>query len=328
MDLEPVRILIVGCGELGSRHLQAVASLSSIAEVVVVDPKPEGLQLGQRRLEDLPDRSRRMTFRWFPDLEKVQGPFDLCIVATQAKGRCPLVRQAAETTGCQSFLLEKIVAQSIREYEDLLQFSREKNLNVWVNCKTRAYPIVKRIKKKLDPKEPILFNVLGGNHGLANNGIHEADLFVFLDACESIESRGIYIDPVLYPSKRGPQVFDLSGTMLGVTSKGSQFILSYAGSHASPDHLSIVAKNYRCVIDHMYRWGYESEKGGPWQPLSFEGNLMVSAMTKTFANDILAKRRCDLPTLAECYAAHRFILGALQPHFHKLSGARDYCPVT
>ena len=47
------RILIVGCGELGTRHLQAVASLNEVVEIEVVDPRPEGLELGgqSRRYE-------------------------------------------------------------------------------------------------------------------------------------------------------------------------------------------------------------------------------------------------------------------------------------
>ena len=39
------RILIVGCGQLGGRHLQAVASLPSVREIDVVDPRPEGLEM-------------------------------------------------------------------------------------------------------------------------------------------------------------------------------------------------------------------------------------------------------------------------------------------
>ncbi len=56
---------------------------------------------------------------------------------------------------------------------------------------------------------------------------------------------------------------------------------------------------------------------------------MVSQMTKAFVTDILKNSRCQLPTLEECWPAHRFILGALQPHFSRLLGKDlDYCPVT
>lgn len=323
-------IMIVGCGELGSRHLQAVATLPLIETITVVDPRPDAIERGQKRLKDVPGLSDQTTFQWFSSLEKIKDRrCDLCIVATQAKGRCHVVRQVAEVSECRSFLLEKIVAESVREYEDLMRFSQEHSLSVWVNCKTRAYPITKRIKEKLNPSEPILFNVLAGNHGLANNGIHEADLFAFFDECKSIEGRGCSIDPVLQPSKRGAHLFDLSGTLLGVTEKGSQLTLSFAGDHEGPDHISVVTKSYRSIVDHMCRWACESDRGGPWKAVPFEGNLMVSNMTKVFAMDILTTGRCELPTLEACYPAHRFILSELQPHFEKLLKKNlGYCPVT
>ncbi len=325
------RVLIVGCGELGSRHLQAVASLPQVREIEVVDPRPEALQLGRERLAETPDRHLSTIFRWLSSLEEASKGGDLCIVATQADVRCQLVHQVVKTLGYSSFLLEKLVAQSVREYESLLEFSKEKRLSVWVNCKGRAHPSHKRVKAHLDPAEPIIFSVVGGNHGLANNGVHAADLFAFYDRTGRIESAGSRIDPVLHSSKRGSSVFDLSGTLHGYTEKGSHFTLSFATDHDGPAHFSIISRRYRAVIDDMMKWFYEStvDSGWSWRAVPFEANLMVSNMTKAFAADILGSGRCELPTLEECFPAHRFILSELQPHFNKLLGTEgDRCPVT
>ncbi len=46
-------VLIVGCGELGSRHLQAIASSRLVQEIEVIDPRPEALELGKRRLQQI-----------------------------------------------------------------------------------------------------------------------------------------------------------------------------------------------------------------------------------------------------------------------------------
>lgn len=330
-SMRDYRVLIVGCGQLGSRHLQAVASLPSVKEIEVVDPRPEALEIARRLLTEIPERQFPVSFRWISSVKEATKGGDLCIVATQAKGRGQVVQEVAEVLAYRSFLLEKIVTESVSEYENLLEFSKRKNLSVWINCKTRAYPISKWIKKRLKASEPILFNVLGGNHGLANNGIHEADLFVFFDGGNRLEGKGIHIDPILHSSKRGSHVFDLSGTMLGVTERGSQFTLSFANDHVGPDHISVVTKSYRCIVDHMHRWAFESdmELGGAWKMVPFEGNLMVSQMTKTFAIDILTKGSCELPTLEDCFPSHRFILGELQPHFNRLlKENNNYCPVT
>jgi predicted dehydrogenase len=331
MKKDGYRVLIVGCGDIGSRHLQAVASLPQVCEVEVVEPRPKGLQLGQERLAEIPDCQPSITFRWLSSLEEASKGGDLCIVATQADVRCQLVDQVVETLGYSSFILEKLVAQSVREYENLLAFSKAKRLSVWVNCKARAHASHKRVKAHLDPHEPIIFSTIGGNHGLVNNGVHAADLFVFYDGMDQIEGGGAYIDPILHTSKRGTGVFDLSGTLHGYTAKGSHLDISFAGYHGGPAHFSVVSPRYRAVIDDQMKCFYEStmETGWSWRQVPFEANLMISHMTRRFAADILRSGQCELPTLQECFPAHRFILSELQPHFNKLLNHQsDRCPAT
>ena len=325
------RVLIVGCGQLGSRHLQAIATLPQVHEVEVVDPLPAALELGRSRLAEVATRNPSTVYRWLSSLEDASHDGDLCIVATQADVRCQLVKQVADSLGYSRFLLEKLVAQSVRDYEDLMRFAVERTLSVWVNCKTRLHPSHKRVKAHLDPAEPITFSVIGGNHGLINNGIHVADLFAFYDGARHIDSAGSRIDPLLHPSKRGNGMFDLSGSLHGYSEKGSRFMLSFAASHDGPMHYTILSPRYRAIVDDRMKWIHESsaDSGWSWQAVPFEANLMVSQMTKTFAVDILSSGQCGLPSLEECYPAHRFMLGELLSHFNRLLGREsDRCPAT
>lgn len=325
------RVLVVGCGQLGSRHLQAVASLPTVTQIDIVEPNLKAIETAKRFLSEVSPLPHHIRFNWHQDLQEASREGDLCILATQARNRFELLEQIATRLAYPSFLIEKIVAQSVKEYKDMLGLAKLQNLSIWVNCKTRAYPIHKRIKKFLDPQSPIIFTSVGGNHGLANNGVHTADIFMFHDGCNAIRSTGVYIDPILHPSKRGSEILDLSGTLQGVTPKGSQFSISFAKDHALSEQITIVSKDYRCIVDHMQRWALESspETKWLWKPVPFEGNLMVSEMTKAFASDILNHGRCDLPTLEDCFLPHAFILETLQPHFNKLMGKDlNYCPVT
>ena len=325
------RVLIVGCGQLGSRHLQAVARLPEVKVIEVVDPRPAALELGRERLSEISERSPSTTVRWLSSLQEATAGGDLCVDATLARGRCQRVREVAEGLGYQAFLLEKVVSQSVREMENLAEFFREKGLRAWVNCKGRAHRFHLRAKKRVDPSDPVIFTVVGGNHGLATNGIHAADLFMFYDGTRSIESAGSRIDPVLHPSKRGADVFDLSGTLNGYTEKGSLFSLTYAPDHQYYEHFSIATRRYRCFVDQLKGWAIESDanSGWAWREVPFDGPILVSEMTTVFAADILASGGCDLPTLPEALVAHRYVLNELQPHFNRLMDRDlDSCPVT
>ena len=100
----------------------------------------------------------------------------------------------------------------------------------------------------------------------------------------------------------------------------------------SRPQLQRVQSNYTSGIYRLQvRWAVESDaaSGWAWRPAPFEGNLLVSEMTKIFATDILVSGRCELPTLEESLVAHRFVLGELQPHFSRLLEQEvERCPVT
>lgn len=325
------RVLLVGCGELGSRHLQAIASLKDVAEIHVVDPSDKALELGQKRVNEVPDLNKKIVFSWSKSLDERFAGGDLCLVITQAKGRAALIRQVAEKFGYRNFLIEKIVTQSMSEYLDLLTSVKNNDLKVWVNCKARTYSIHKYIKSKLKPAEPFIFTRVGGNLGLATNGIHGVDLFVYFADTKKIISTGENIDEILHSSKRGSDLFELSGTLNGVSTKGSQMIISFISKHLSPDIFTIISPRYRFIVDHFRKVAYESKADSKWswEQITIDENWLVSHMSKKFASDILNQGNCELPLLRDCLPAHEFILGRLLPHFNRLLGKQNnFCPVT
>lgn len=324
------RVLIVGCGEIGSRHLQAIASLPIVSSVEIVDPNPQSLELGKARLLEIPDLNTDIEFKWLDTIDKATVNGDLCIVCTKTDIRPHILHQVSTQLGYFHFLVEKMVAQSISEYESILDLCQKRDIQIWVNCKTRAYPFHKRAKLKVK-NEPITLSVHGSNNGLATNGIHAVDLFLFYDGSSKINSAGSNIDPTLHKSKRGTGFFDLSGTIHGFTDKGSQLMISYSQLSEPYEHITFSSNNYRCVVDHMNHWAVEStpDLNWDWQAAKCDENLMISNMTKHFASSIITSNTCDLPDLEQSFPSHRFILDELLPHFTSLMG-HDIrkCPIT
>ena len=325
------RILIVGCGELGSRHLQAVSALTGVDEIEVVEPRPGALQKGKERVQQVSDRNGAIEYRWLNSLSEATRGGDLCVVATQADVRCQIVREIVEKLNYSRFLIEKLVAQSIDDYEVLSEFVGRSGIDVWVNCKTRAHESHKRVKQHLDPGEPIMLTALGGNQGLANNGIHAADLFAFYDNANQINTDRSGVDFQLHTSRKRKGVYDLSGTLMGRSEKGSQLFLSFTSDENVPNYFSVFSSRYRAIVDDMTRTFYESTLDSEWQwsSIPIEENMLVSSLTRRFVRDILQQNTCELPTLTQCYPAHKFILEELQPHFKRLLNLSDNrCPIT
>jgi len=305
--------------------------MPEVTNIQVVDQSPEALSLGRQRVEEIGDRRSSAHIDWFSSIEEASSGGDLCIVATQAGGRCQLVRDVVDQLKYRSFLLEKMVGQSVWEIEDLSHFAQESGIGVWVNTQARAFAFHQRAKGMLDPDEPVSLNFVGGNNGLVTTGIHLADLFAFYDGSGYIKGGDHRIDPILHRSKRGNQLFDLSGTLLGFTDKGSTMTVSYSPNHQNYEHVSISGSGYRCIVDHLQQWAFESypESGWLWQPAEYESEILVSETSRVYAGEILTEGSCSLPTLEESLPAHRFILGELKPHFSRLLNKEiDLCPVT
>lgn len=329
--MQSKRILIVGCGDLGSRHLQAICAMPQVTEVEVIEPSAEGLDLGRKRVDEVKDRNPKITYRWLRSFDEASRGGDLCIVATLADVRCQVTHDVVNQLEYSSFLLEKMVAQSIGDYERLIQFSEKMGLSIWVNCQMRAHDAFKRAKEKINSELPFVFSVTGGNHGLATNGIHAADLFVFYAGTDAIEEVAKNVDMVLHPSKRGGHFFDLSGTLYGVTDKGSNFMLALRAGHNGPMCYSLFSSEYRSIVEDTTRTHYESsqDSGWSWQQIPLSDDMNVSAMTRVFTADVLTRGRSEWPSLKACFPAHSFILKSLMPHFQKLmKSEQEKCPVT
>lgn len=309
--------------------------MESVAEVEVVDPSSDSLALGQKRLRELGDRNPKIEYRWIRSLAEASHGGDACILAVCADTRLPLFEETILRLGYKKFILEKIVAQKVGDYERMLHWEEKNGASVWVNCLWRTYENHQRIKSRLIQGEPFSVSVTGGNRGLATLGIHAADLFSFYEGGSEIRRVSASVEPVLMRTKRKNH-FDFSGTLQGKTSSGGRFFLSFLPegeelNNAAPLQIVLNAPGYRAMADDIEGSCWESvrEKGWRWEKVDYTKDIYVSSTTRTFLNDIFSNHRCALPTLRESFPAHRFILESLLPELQKQTGREwTHCPVT
>lgn len=320
-------VLIVGCGELGSRFLQAVAQLPFVDMIEVVDPSPEAREVAAQRLAEVAGEEGARHVRWASDIEEVNSGGDVAIIATHADGRPEILRRVL-AQGYSRILSEKVVAQSVREYDSMLEMAAAASASVWVNCKMRAHPVWKHVKERIEPGEQVSYVSTGGSHGLCTNGIHAADLFSFLSGSDALTDAGSRFDSELIRTKRGK--FDLSGRLCALGAGRSTFSVTYARESGAMPVDIVVTPRYRWLVDHLGS-AYEGsgETGWAFVPLTFGEDLRVSTMAMRFVTDILESNRCELPTLGQCASAHRFVLSSTLPGFNELlQKSDDICPIT
>ena len=114
------KIVLVGCGNIGSRHLQALTKLSGQVVVDIVENYSKSIILAKSRLEETKYNEKYFKFNWHKDFQTLDGNSDLVIIATLSESRVILIEKLLKI-GYSRFLIEKLVCQSTAEYKHLLK---------------------------------------------------------------------------------------------------------------------------------------------------------------------------------------------------------------
>lgn len=157
---------------MGSRHAQSLIKTSK-SDIIVVE-------LSYNNYVDSCSRIGVQTdfFDYHKSLDSVSKKVDFAIVATNSHGRYGIVLNLL-SMGIQKLLLEKVVFQSVSEYEIVLDKVAFHNANVFCNFKSRYYPNYIKLKSETTGKK-INMVVSGGRFGLACNSLHYIDLATYI----------------------------------------------------------------------------------------------------------------------------------------------------
>jgi predicted dehydrogenase len=321
------KLLIVGCGELGSRFLQAAISINQFSVIEIVEPNNFAVETAKKRSLEVLTNDILSKINYYDNISQITEAGDLAIIATQADTR-HIVFKEVVALGYKFIILEKIVTQSINQYEYMQQLAFENDIKVWVNCKTRCYPIWKYIKSKINLTDNITMHSIGGNHGLCTNGLHTIDLFNYLISSNELNIDFINMDPIIHNTKRNK--YDTSG-IISLTDNRNTIILDYNMNHMQMPIDIVMTNNYKWIVDNASRKAFEmsNQNSNKTIEIPYEGDLSVSFMSRAFISDILQKKNCELPTLDDCFTAHKMIFEIMLPHF-KMHFEKNskICPIT
>ena len=218
-----MKVLVVGAGRMGLRHLRGLAEVTD--DVHVVDPREEarraaGAQASYATLEDALRETR----------------YDAAVLAETADGRLERLR-ALLATGVRSILVEKPVEQSRERVRAALAAATAPGADVRVNHFLRTLPLFEGL---LALGGPFLASVVGGAYGLACNGIHWIDLVRHLSGDGGGRLSFGELDDTPIASGRGKRFRDYGGDAVFGFEDGSRLFLSSGPTSSAPMQVTIV----------------------------------------------------------------------------------------
>jgi predicted dehydrogenase len=322
------KIVLIGAGQLGRRHLQALSKVNFGAEIEVVDTVPESLAAAKVQFDEMPLNGEIRGIKYLSSIAELSGEVDVAIIATNADVRAGVVRSLLASCEVKNLVLEKVLFQKPVDYDEIQELLESHGIRAWVNHPRRLFPLYKQMKSWLAGSKQVSYQVQGGGWGLACNGLHFLDHLAYLTGDSTLTISGKGLNPSVIQSKRKGFV-EFSGVLHGQIG-GHPFSI-YCHDELSPLVLTICSDNLNVVIDESNGWYRIARKENSWKWETVTEKIVhfQSELSHKVVGDILFSGQCDLPTYADSKKLHLPFIRCLMNHLEQTE-RRDceICPIT
>jgi predicted dehydrogenase len=304
------KILIFGCGNIGFRYLEAVLNISINCEIFVIEKSKKILDEKKKMISSYNFKYPNKKVIWHNALPKKIKSIDLVVIATSAKNRFLYIKKISNKFLVNSWIIEKILAQSLNQIKIIEAIKFNTNL-VFVSHVRRESIFHKKIKSELLKIKKINAKLVGNNWGLASNAIHLLDLISWYTGEKLSSLDNTNLDRKWHKSKRNGY-YEVSGKLFAKFSRGSKLLLE-CNDKSKNIFLEIVSeksnKKFRIYESkHYYKRNFK-KIDIVYDPLS---KVMTNSISK-----VLTIGDCDLPKLKDVTYLYKIYLSSLLDSWNK-----------
>lgn len=322
-------ITIIGAGNIGGRHLQALASMPEPARVELYDPSPASRAQAVDRWREVAGAGQPMP-AVLADAKRLSTHIDVAIIATPAAYRLDALAGILAMSTVRHIVLEKVLFQRASDYDKARAMVEAAGAQAWVNTPRRMWPSYRRLAHEIGHEPQVSCRVAAPRSlGLATNAIHFLDLLAFLSGSPATDLRADRLRLVADASRHRDAV-EFEGTLYGFAPAGGAFEFAHLADAAAPVVVDISTPRRRILIDESRQLAHAAAAvdGWTWRQEPF-GVLLQSELTHLVAADLIARDRCGLPSLAESCEVHLPYLEVLLDAYVRDTGSwTDTCPIT
>lgn len=294
-------IAIIGAGQLGSRHLQAMAKVEDDIIIYIVDPSEDSLKLSRTRFAEM--NQNNITLYCLKEVTELPSKIEFAVIATNSMQRLMVLKQLLEHSKVNYLILEKFLFPYIEEYEIATQLIESTNTAVFVNCARTMWPNYHKIRTILSEEKEVKIEVSGSHWNMASNSIHFLNLFSFITECNNFKVDTSALDKRLLKNKRVNYI-EFTGILKITTNCKHELILKSYVEKRLPFKISIVSENYCIMINELQEeWMINGKKG--YFPLIYQSNL-----TNIIYKQLQQSRDCNLVSYQRSVKEHLILLNA------------------
>ena len=297
-------IFIIGAGQLGSRHLQALKNSNNSLNVFIIDPSSESLNIANERYESMPGIDNN-TVSYSKSLNDINcnNKIDIVIIATASNVRANVTRDLLDKFEVKTIIFEKILFQKREDYSIILELLKSKNVKSYVNCPMRMMSFYKEIQSSFKGTK-FTYMVSGSQYGLVTNLIHYIDHMAFLNQSIDYTCNANLLENNIFESKR-KGFYELNGTFNVYFKNGTQGIFSCESKGNLPGVVQAFNENVHFISRESEGKVLISRIENDWKWEEIEFNIPYqSELTAILVEDILMNDSCSLPSYEESVKLH------------------------
>lgn len=321
-------ICIIGAGNIGSRHLQALAKITQPLLIQVIDPSIESLSLAKKRYKEVKTQKIKHQLNYYKDVNQIISPMDIAIIATTSNIRYEATKQLLDKVPVKYIIFEKILFDKPEQYAEMANLLSQKKIKAWVNCSRRTMPFYRNLKNAVKSQQ-IQYLVSGSQWGLACNSIHLVDHIAYLTNCYNFDVDTTKLYSQLIESKR-EGFLELTGTLqVNFTDGSFGSFTCYPTGHV-PTIMQILSPQFRCLTLETVGKSYISDLKSNWiwnfanTPMLFQ-----SEITNSVVSLLLKSGTCQLTPFALSYKLHLQLFNPLLNFLNQYSRKKyQYFPFT
>lgn len=321
-------ILLIGAGEIGSRHLQALAKSELKIKITVIEPNIKASIRAKEKFFEMPPNANIDSINFLNSVNDINSNIDIAILATNSNVRRKVIEDLLQKVNVSYFLLEKIVFQNIDDFIIVKEIFDKKKIQSWVNCTRRIWPIFEKIKLELINRKNISLIVRGNDWGMGSNAIHMLDIFGFIRNNNEIFVNYYNLDKKIYESKRNGFV-EFKGEIEFTNKLGDNLIITDKPNESKSSLMEIQTEQEIIKInqeDKKITWINKSnyKKSELSIEIPFQSDL-----THIIVKDILETGKSKLTKLDESALYHEHLFQIFNEHLSSIYNKKYiFCPIT
>lgn len=299
-----VRIIIIGIGNIGKRHLQAISNLSIEFEVFCYDKMKTAMYSVPDFCANNNIKIKNLHYLYsINDVEKKINNTTIVILSATSKNRIDTLKMVLNKNPL-SIIAEKPLVQNLTDYEQIMRISKKNKVPIYINFIARVQPFYQKIYEDVKEEKEFVFYANMPKWGISTVGIHQFDLLCWLFRVNSYKMVASNLKSIYETKRKG--FYDMVGSIILETEKRNICVFNNM-ENESIASIQIITSNkvYNIFEEQKKMLLIEKENAIELKEINF---VYVSQYINIVIESIISTNSSImLPNIEEGYIAHKIL---------------------